>query len=300
MNHMDLYRLYKEAKDSIAEPDQSIVDAIVELNSYVRSASFRENLNTYRISRSIYAYKEAMLVWFIARQRAGVRYVVSVATCRDCGGSGSYIDSWGQPHDHCWQCGSSGQAKLYFFETTLTSGLTLHTPVRSAPREMYDAIPTYDRADLMSRVKLDQSAIPSEWQPNQPGHDLTPSQAAELLNRVEDWFWGERFPSVYQRETAHSWDRTDMFAYFDYRLYVGRTPRQCVFCGSTDGHYYHHQSDVLDWFDYRCKACGDATNFTGGESALESLTQPASIQQWLAKRTLFSTIGQAATEPVEF
>lgn len=279
MSTRDGFERYRQAERAVGKPEPHVVNAIAALNSFVRSEAFGQSFNQSRLRKSIYAYKNAVLTWHLKNRLANVRCVYTVIKCRDCAGTGRYVDSMGSEFDHCWKCANSGRVRLVFFETELPNA-RFHTPFMKAPSEVYDFLGV-DRASRDYHQTIYDSAQPTSWEPNKPGEDLAPEQVAAHLNSVEDWFWRDLFPADYTRSLRDYFD-DDAWDYFDYHLYVGKSLPQCVFCGVQQGVYHHHRGDFLEWFDYRCKEHAGFERFA--PQVADELAQAGSIQRWLARR----------------
>lgn len=89
-------------KPEVQHPElRRALRAVNYLNSWVRSDSYRHAVLSRQSRHAVYHLKRYAIE---AAQNAGMathRRVGMVATCRDCGGSGRYYDSYGYEHDHC-------------------------------------------------------------------------------------------------------------------------------------------------------------------------------------------------------
>lgn len=185
-----------------------VIAAMSRLNSWVRSESFRHGISGPRAA--IYAYKSEIIRHAVdGGCRVEVRRIVSAVKCRDCGGSGRYVDQYERVHPSCRACRGSGTAKLEFAETKFTDGPCWHTPLSHWPSCGVNA--------------YEMTAEVDSFTPNQVGQDLKIAAAADDLLTVE------RF--LDEAGTLHRLRRyrpSDM----DYRLHLGKSPRRCAFCGS--------------------------------------------------------------------
>lgn len=225
--------------------------AVNYLNSYVRSEACRRHLLS-KPERAIYHLKRYALE---AAQKAGMvshRRVGVVATCRDCGGTGRYMDSVGQEFDHCHRCQNRGHLVLYFVESEILfdpsgwqfwKNFAWHTPEKQWPREWNDWLKNEFPGD-------------TRWKTHQLGQDLTPAQVAECLNVAEAYF--PQRPPLRWVDLDYTHRQVDDF---DYRLYVGETSKCCRFCGSESeeseiGRCAVRRGNIC-WIDHACKACRD-------------------------------------------
>lgn len=257
---------------AISDELKAAVEAVDALNSWVRSASFSHSLRNPR--HAIYWLKRCAIE---AAHNAGLarhKRVGVIATCRDCGGAGRYVDSYGDEKSHCWKCANSGQLILYFVETGLSTLAELwawpvwtwHTPENLWPREWQVWLPNeFPRA--------------TSWKTEAEGLDLSPAAAAGHLNTAELFFTARpplrRIDFDYQSEM-----RDD----FDYRLYVGQLGRHCVFCGEDSkktGRGYHSCRGNVEWNAHVCTDCesryAQGVRRAGEPSIWEEIPWPAAL-----------------------
>lgn len=243
-----------------------IVEALDKLNSWVRSKSYRHG--AYSGARRMVYFMKKEVLWHGFDLKMEHRGIVVAVRCRDCGGSGRYVDSYGCRYDHCWACNSSGTACLQFIETKIEDQITWHTP-----REQF---PWHWEGDYQIEVG---------YAPNQNGNDLEPWEAAQYLNRTEPCF---RRPHDY----TTSWSCT-AFNDFNYCLWVGRTEETCEFCGRVDqgfGMGYCCTRNRIGWAAHACRECDKKlSNRHGKPSIFEqfafpyTLTAHPEIQRWMER-----------------
>ena len=191
-----------------------ILEAVDRLNSWVRSTSFSGGMCAIGLRRRIYEIKgqaiEAARGEFVCSHRP----LTTIATCRDCGGSGRYTDWGGHEWPHCRACESSGNVRLRFVETTiLTTDWRIGSFRWHSPRE---------RWTLPSSL-LGVEIEPGDWHVNLPGRDLTLNEAARDLLACD-----ARFPGRSYRK-LQCYDGCDCPRH--YTLYLGRANKACPHCG---------------------------------------------------------------------
>ena len=216
---------------------EALLANVDRLNSWVRSDSFAlGSAGRYVIyhfkNQAIAEAKNAGLV-------DAVRAVYSVVTCRDCGGSKRYTDSWGYTHDHCRRCSSTGTTRLRFAETTI-GGYRWHTP---RERTFSSSFPVVD---------WDKEEEARDWAPNEKdGRDLELDVALTALMELEASHLPR--PRPYIAYDGESWD------YFaTYRVHVGGGDEAtcCVCLSPADRPGWWGASLArVEWTAKVCKAC---------------------------------------------
>lgn len=251
-------------------PLLAILPRVAAMNSFVRSAAARHGLGGSALANVVYHYKREALIQATGYGLATHRRATVPTKCRDCEGTGKYYDSFGYRHDHCWRCNNSGHVRLQFVETTLPDGIVWLTPREKAWKFMSTA----------AQDELDETT--QNWQINQPGIDLEPSQVAEHLNAIEAFF-PKRPEKRYSEYGEH-----DAFA--TYTLWIGTTERgKCYLCGAAidriyGGHYV--RSGRVTWNGIVCKPCEGRC----GGKVFETLTPmmprhflTPPIAEWIAR-----------------
>lgn len=235
------------------------VPALDRLNSWVRSESFRESLGGGP-REAIYWLKNEAIRALHGYGLTTHRAVYATAKCRDCGGSGRYVDSMGYRHDHCWACNSAGEVRLNFVETAIEGGPTWHTPWLKFPLIRGEVVGSYS-PDFSDAVEA------TDWKPNLRGRDLTPAEVARDLNRAEAAF--PKRPGVRYTE----WGEYDPF---NYKLFVGASDRdKCDLCGHAveddSGCGYHCSRGRIAWCAYGCNVCSALHGHEGNGIKIFSL-----------------------------
>lgn len=211
------------------------------LNSWVRSRSFRHGFGG-RLDFVIYHLKSQAIQACIAAGIASHRLIATDVKCRQCGGTGRYVNQYGDEYPHCRACRSTGQAHLQFIETTIAGELIWHTPANH-------------RVSFVERWWEWTEEPAGDWQPNTVGKDLAIDEAALLLNEVESFFPGR----PYKRAVYDGWDyygEVDDFA--TYRLYLGATTEGvCGLCGgpSEPNQRYGVHCGRIEWSAPGCATC---------------------------------------------
>ena len=252
----------------------NIIAAVDLLNSYVRAPDAR--LGTH-LREAIYRYKNAAIATAVNADQAECRRIVTTVKCRDCGGSGRYVDSWGHEHDHCRACRSSGKAELQFIVTRfLPDGPAWHTPLIRWPL-----------------CKVRSTELPFEvdsYQPNPPGRPAAIEQVAAALVDVERWFCysGDVVHNAWETGTWYD-DRFGVRAYrywVDYALDLGRMSAQaCCWCETPlkeNACGYAIHTGCLEWTDYLCDACHAKHGWHAPVPKMIDLCAPA-LWQWLVE-----------------
>ena len=186
----------------------TIIAAMSRLNSWVRSESFQHGLGGPRAA--IYAYKSEVIRHAVdGGCRVALRLIVSAVKCRDCGGSGRYVDQYGHEHPSCRACRGTGTAKLQFVEARFADGPCWHTPLHSWPSCGINAYKLTPEVDSFT--------------PNQIGQDMKIAAAADDLLTVERFL--EQSGALNRLRRCRPDD-------MGYRLHLGKSPRRCAFCDS--------------------------------------------------------------------
>ncbi len=145
------------------------VEAVDLLNSWIRSDSHWGSFSSPRYA--IYNWKHMLVKKALAEVPDCYRTVHVCLKCRDCGGTGKYIDSYGHNHLHCRKCSNSGVVRLDFLETEI-EGFKWHTP--------------RDKTwQFRTPIDWESAQCLTDWKPNAKGRDLEPCQVAECLNVCE-------------------------------------------------------------------------------------------------------------------
>lgn len=255
-----------------------IATAIDRLNSWVRSDSARRWMSSPR--NAVYDWKRHFIEESLNAGRVENPHAIRLSlTCRDCGGSKQYTDSYGHKFPWCRKCGSTGAITLRFLVTTIC-GYTWHTPENEAMR--------------ISRVWLpddiwERSTLSVEWEPNQKGRDLEVHHVAQWLNVLE-----AEYPNAPGRHGVYySGDWIGDSDHKKYKLYLGAMVTECAFCGRpreeevTGGRYGVTRGHV-EWSAWTCKPCEDRHGegnsiYDQFPVPIEKLQHPE-IQTWLANR----------------
>lgn len=246
----------------------AILPRVSAMNSFLRSEACRRHYWRSSIGHVVYHYKREAILQAHRLGMATHRRADVTVKCRDCGGTGKYSDTWGQTHDHCWHCSSTGYAELVFVETTLP-GVVWLSP--------------YQRCfDFVTRV-AELPPTDQNWQVNQPGVDLTPSQVADHMNEIEAFF--PKRPPVQYGE----WNDFDVYA--SYSIWVGETrPGACALCcHHLEPHYGGHgvSTGRLIWNARVCERCrtkcspGEIFNVLSRHMPAEFITPE--IRRWVER-----------------
>jgi hypothetical protein len=253
----------------ICPPDVPTLQALIALNSWTRSDAAHRS-GTFRLQRVIYRYKGSALVAYLqARVDLSPVPVYVTAVCRDCGGSGLYVDEWGYQHGHCWRCRDGGFVRLEFVQTTLPNGAIWHTP-----RD-----PLKCPSALLRAVQGVESHMSEAWDVGRKGHSLSFPDLAAALNLVEDWHG-----DVPERHIIKMWDDWDVHYY---RLPLGIRAQTCAFCDgelAPDPARYLASDLLLSWGDWCCASCSKkyAPHFPPFAVPVDLLSDAA--VQWLKRR----------------
>jgi hypothetical protein len=229
----------------------TILEAIDHLNSWVRSDSARGWHSSPRYA--IYDWKHAAIQRAIKDGTARCDAIYLTLNCRDCGGTGKYIDSYGEKFPRCRRCSNSGHSTLLFL-TTAIGDIRWHTPHDKCwrfnlPEDFWQS----------ARLSVD-------WEPNQKGRDLELWEVAECLNVLEEAVERGELP----KPGSHGvYDRSYWIGDSDhgkYRLDLGRSERVCEICstpavakdaerGLYDGVHHHVTREHVEFSAWACYAC---------------------------------------------
>lgn len=204
----------------------AVLDALTGLNSHARSGAGK---------RAIYAYKTLASAFAIAAGAATVQLRQWTGTCGPCGGTGRYVDSYGERWPHCRSCSSTGRATLKFTEVSIADGPTWHHPFETSDGRDLAALAHAARwdgihgrwYDLLGNEPIFWN-ITNGWAPRQPGTRLEPDSLAAALNIVEGWALDVRVPIGDTFHWIHERALMDMRRYV---LDLGRLPGPCYRCG---------------------------------------------------------------------
>lgn len=206
-------------------------EALDRLNSFVRSDAYRREFYMASPRRAVYEMKrQAILVAHVAGL-AEHRRIVITAKCRDCGGSGKYVDSYGERFPWCRACSSSGTVTLRFVETTIAlpgRALRWHSPRTGfslwpvEPQEL----PHLKWYDPATGEWLPGSESPADWTVNEVGRDLAIWEVARDLVTAEAAFKATPYR---RRDWGYSEGGCSLDP-FRYPLRIGQTERVCWKC----------------------------------------------------------------------
>lgn len=234
--------------------NKHILQSLDLLNSYVRSEACRKNWDSWTLRKAVYVYKNEFLRVYAAQWNSKCFVIRSKVQCRDCGGTGRYIDSYGYKHDHCWACNSKGMATLHFVETHWPQGPVWHTPLLKWPwiRNTEGYSTTNDM--------LHKCDWASRYEPNQEGKEAPLLDVIIALSGVEEWYWnsGQAEPVRSGWESGWDGERYPRRGFLRYKLNIG-SRGYCPLCGQEEteksrrcragGHPY------LDWAEPVCREC---------------------------------------------
>lgn len=233
------------AADALARADAliALLPRLDAMNSFVRSEVHRRRWSCRTsMPKVVYHYKREALREFTQLQLASHRLVFVRVTCRDCGGSRRYTDSYGYTHDHCWLCGSTGSVGLRFVESTLPGGIIWNTP---------------ERDDFRRGVGQEVATRVETPIVHQVGKDLTPSEVAANMNAIESVI-------TVQPPRVTEYYGTDYLPHHTYQLWIGESSRDtCLICGSHEGapfHGYGARTGRLCWTGSVCLKCQAQAN----------------------------------------
>ncbi|MEW6735019.1 MAG: hypothetical protein AB1489_27255 [Acidobacteriota bacterium] len=251
------------------ELSQAIL-AVDKLNSWVRSRSYKGHYDRGP-KDAVYWLKRCALIAAHKAQLPWSNCLIDVVVkCRDCSGTGRYYHwDWDEEFDHCYRCSNTGQARLTFVETQIDCGniICWHTPRYKFP---------------IYGVELANKYEESNWQPNTPGKDLSPDEAAKNLNIAESYFTNR--PGIEITRWGQEYD------VFNYNLYIGKTDsRRCSLCGAmAEERAYMVRRDRIIWEDYACDKCNQKYREKGRSTDIfEVFPVPAyliehpDIQDWI-------------------
>jgi hypothetical protein len=260
------------------------LQSVDALNSWVRSKGAREWRRSPR--NAIYDWKgEAIRQAFSAGLR-DYHAIFLTLNCRDCGGSGRYVDSCGCKFDHCRKCGNRGTVRLTFLVTKI-EGFVWHTPWEHCWKfRLPDGESVYAAATLSA-----------DWEPNAVGKDLDLVDVVHHLNVLED-----AMPTIPGSHGVYSYG--EFFGESDHKIYylhLGRFLQVCEICGTPakqigewsggypkmDGIYHGVARPPLTWSAWGCDACKaahDGVSIFGKFPEPTHLIEHPEIQRWLRKR----------------
>jgi len=217
------------------------IHAMSRLNSWLRSPDAKGLHHTP--ARAIYFLKREAIEW--ADQNLHCLHstvIVGGVSCRACGGTGKYTDSYGTEFPHCRACSSRGSLSLLFVQTAIGGGPVWHTPYL----KFYIRHRTANVCWLLKRWA-------EGWTVNEPGHSMKPWEVARDLNLLETTL--TRRPGWYSTDWG-------TFNDFNYSLYLGATPADvCSFCGEKAppnyGNFlaYAVTRKGISWTDHACTNC---------------------------------------------
>lgn len=255
---------------------EHIILRVSAMNSYLRSEAHRRGHSGY-LPHVAYFYKVECIKRCRSEGLAEHKRADVWTKCRDCGGDGKYVDSYGWTHDHCWRCSSTGRVHLQFVETTVPGAVWL------TPKDKV--------WDFMGQTQIDQLPETAEnWQINQPGQDLTPSQVAEHMCEIEAFFPLRPKPFYVQWD----WGGNECDPYAAYSLWAGRADSPgCFLCGAEMDHLYGGhvtRTGRLYWSARICKACSDRKGAFDAMSRRipDSLLTPE-IRRWVERHPVAQT-----------
>lgn len=210
----------------------AVTSALHRLNGHARAYGFGKH--------AIYRYKTLAAALLVVGGEAKAQLVLWSGTCGHCGGTGRYVDSYGERFPHCRQCESSGRVTLKFVETTLPDGVVWHHPWK------YDQ-GGVEIGDLAGLARWDASGrqgwrdakgnepifwnVGSNWHPRQSAEQLLPDDAATSLNTVEAWALACVLPPS---NTLHWMRERALREMRGYVIDLGRVGLRCFYCESPD------------------------------------------------------------------
>ena len=101
--------------------------AMDRLNSWLRSPSAKRAA-CGSLYRAIYFLKSEAIQWADTNFECFHSAVKVRTKCRECAGTGRYVDSYGHEWPHCRACDSRGSLALEFVQTIIRCGPVWHTP----------------------------------------------------------------------------------------------------------------------------------------------------------------------------
>lgn len=255
-------------------------DALDRLNGYVRSEAHRDAyLSSPR--RAIYEMKRQAIIVATAADLAMHKKVQIAVTCRDCGGSGRYVDSYGYEFAHCRACTSKGTVVLHFIDTRIAlpdRELRWHTPEQNfRSTSVYWNVGKEEPAHLHY---LAPSEVALDWTVNQPGRDLAPWEVARDLVLAEQHFKSTRY-------AYRSWGFSEYGCSLDpfrYDLYVGRTERVCWRCSAAVPETRGWLGKTIDRVHFTAAICEDCQTLLGSPwptAIPASLVENEHIREWM-------------------
>jgi hypothetical protein len=240
------------------------INAVSRLNSWVRSKSAKENWGAP--ARAIYYLKSRAIEW-ADMNMVCLHSTVKVRTqCRDCKGTGKYLDSYGELWPHCRACGSRGMLSLLFVQTHISGGPIWHTPWNRFWIHRKKS-PAYQLARWVE-----------DWSVNEPGHDMKPWELCRDFNLVETTF-----------TSRPDWYSTDWGQYHDflYSINLGVRKPVCEFCPAFEHlHRFCVFQRPISWTAWVCDKCHRSKPLSSEDFGKpEDLIDNSHIVKFIERRT---------------
>lgn len=223
-----------------------VLHAMERLNSWVRSRGCAGD--SWNARYVIYDLKLSCIDWANRNGAASHRWIEVGVRCRDCCGTGKYVDSYGEKFDHCHACYSKGRVMLRFMETVISlpdHQTRWHTPITETWKINMPSPDTFE-TDF-------------DWNANLPGSEIPVDELARLLNLVEncvpyrnrDIRRIDHNRSVYDRDCFYG----DVNDFASYKLRLGRKERPCRLCLSSEMETcgFSVTSGRIHWAECVCK-----------------------------------------------
>lgn len=215
---------------------QQILDAIIplfHLNQWARSGYS----DMSRATSAVYWMKNVVIREALRERLCWAKYVQVERPCKTCGGTGMFkrwlygIDEDEYIPEDCRRCTATGKVILKFLETTIC-GVRWHTP-RPMTVEWLEAS-VWDRCES------------TNWEPEQPGRELSRVALFRLLNEAERAVFGTR-------TIIPIWSHA-----MGYLLHFG-TVTTCFVCGNEPLVVYFPEvyRPSMQWFQAICECCRD-------------------------------------------
>ncbi len=268
----------------MTEKLHAAIRAIALLNSWVRSPSYRDST----AKNFVYNLKNQAVKRVHDDGLSETRTIKVKTTCRQCGGSGEYVDSYGIKWPHCRACYSSGVVALLFVETTIK--------VKHGPLDCIRWHTPYLKHPLATGDMGLNAVEDTQWQPNQLGESLPINEVCKCLMVAEAEF-KDRPPLRYEDYGT--------FDPCNYQLDFGDRPNfSCGICGRTTastGCNYAVGSKRIIWHDRACQTCDVFYSHIGG-SIFERFSYPMDLfkddnvlkwirtHPWLERKDVPSTL----------